>query len=507
MLDEARALPLTEVSARDRVNHRLFVDALEARIAVDEACEFFTWSVSARSGPLGGLNTLGDLHEARTPQDAANLVARVEAVGSRAEAMAENLRSGLAAGRVANAEAVRRAEEMIRRQLDQPPESWPVMRVPEAIEDATARDALTGSLRDALAEHAIPGLERYANVLRDEVLPAARDDAHAGLAALPAGDACYRALIREYTTTERTPQEIHELGLAEMKRINAEMVTIGKRVFGTRKLASTVEKLRTDPALYFDTPEAVETFARDALADARAAMPAFFGVLPRADCVVRPIPDYEAPYTTIAYYQPPHADGSKPGEYFVNTFAPETRPRYEARVLAYHESIPGHHLQSAIAQELDAMPAFRKHEGQTVFVEGWGLYTERLSDEMGLYEDDLDRMGMLSFDAWRAGRLVVDTGIHALGWSRADAVRYLIEHTALAANNVDNEVDRYITTPGQALAYKIGQLELLALRADARARLGDAFDIKAFHDVVLTGGAVSIPVLRERVEAWVEGSE
>jgi uncharacterized protein (DUF885 family) len=216
--------------------------------------------------------------------------------------------------------------------------------------------------------------------------------------------------------------------------------------------------------------------------------------------VVRPIPAYEAPYTTIAYYRQPFPDGSKPGEYFINTFEPTKRPRFEARVLAYHESIPGHHLQIAISQERSQIPAFRRYGGTTAFVEGWGLYSERLAGEMGLYPDPLDRMGVLSFDAWRASRLVVDSGMHALGWSRKQAIEFMIEHTALTPLNIDNEVDRYVSDPGQALAYKIGQLEILRLRQRARDVLGDKFDIKAFHDTVLGSGAVPLEALGELVE-------
>ena len=195
-------------------------------------------------------------------------------------------------------------------------------------------------------------------------------------------------------------------------------------------------------------------------------------------------------------------DGSRPGQFFINTSRPETRPRYEAEALAYHEAVPGHHLQIAIGQELPHLPLFRRHLGPTAFFEGWGLYTERLSDEMGLYTGDLDRIGVLSFDAWRAARLVVDTGMHALGWSRDRAIRFMLDHSALAPNNVANEVDRYIVLPGQALAYKTGQLELLRLRAEARERLGAAFDIRGFHDAVLGSGALALPTLRGVVEAW-----
>jgi uncharacterized protein (DUF885 family) len=199
-------------------------------------------------------------------------------------------------------------------------------------------------------------------------------------------------------------------------------------------------------------------------------------------------------------------DGSRPGYYMINTYLPQTRPRYEAEALAFHESIPGHHLQIAIAQELQGIPDFRKNLGVTSFVEGWALYTERLADEMGLYSSDLDRIGMLSFDAWRASRLVVDTGMHAMGWSRQQAIDYMMQNTVLAQNNVENEVDRYLGDPGQALAYKVGQLEILALRDEAKQRLGDKFDLKAFHEVVLRNGAIALPVLREQVEAWITQS-
>jgi uncharacterized protein (DUF885 family) len=215
---------------------------------------------------------------------------------------------------------------------------------------------------------------------------------------------------------------------------------------------------------------------------------------------------HEEKHSTIAYYRQPAADGSRPGRYYINTSAPETRPRYEAEVLAYHESIPGHHLQISIAQELEGLPEFRKHLGITAFTEGWGLYTERLADEMGLYTEDLDRIGVLSYDAWRACRLVVDTGMHAKGWTRAQAIGFMLENTALAENNIVNEVDRYIAWPGQALAYKAGQMEIRRLRGEAERRLGERFDLRAFHDAVLEDGAVSLETLRGTIRGFIAGS-
>jgi uncharacterized protein (DUF885 family) len=261
-----------------------------------------------------------------------------------------------------------------------------------------------------------------------------------------------------------------------------------------------LERLRTDPALHFTTRDEVFDKAASALDRAREAIPGWFGILPQAPCEVVRMGEHEEAHSTIAYYRQPSVDGSRPGQYFVNTGFPETRPRYEAEALAYHESIPGHHLQIAIGQELTDLPDFRRHLGPTAFFEGWGLYTERLSDEMGLYSSDLDRIGILSFDGWRACRLVVDTGMHALGWTRQQAIDFMAAHTALGANNIANEVDRYIVWPGQALAYKLGQLEILRLRDEARARQGSRFDIRAFHDALLGQGALSLGALRASVE-------
>ncbi len=268
-------------------------------------------------------------------------------------------------------------------------------------------------------------------------------------------------------------------------------------------LTDTLARLREDGRLYFGSREEVFAKADSALARAGEAMAQWFGLLPRAPCEVVRMGAHEEKHSSIAYYRQPATDGSRPGQYFVNTYAPETRPRYEAEALAYHEAIPGHHLQIAIGQELEGLPEFRRHLGPTAFFEGWGLYTERLSDEMGLYSADLDRFGILSFDAWRACRLVVDTGMHALGWSREQAIDYMAAHTALGRNNIANEVDRYIVWPGQALAYKTGQLEIQRLRGEAQAALGDRFEIKAFHDAVLGNGAVPLATLRDLVSGYL----
>lgn len=500
-LRRARGLDRAGLGAADALTLDLFVEELETDAALD-ICHLEQWGLSPRANPVVDLNELVEGHPLRTPADGRTLVARYRGMPAWVDAATENLRLGIAAGRTPDATSAALVLEMVRAQLDRPESDWDLARVeppgdwPEADRAALRRDLL-----DALPAHRA-ALTRYAAFLADELLPHARPEARAGARFLPDGEACYAALVRRETSLPLDPAAIHRTGLDELARIHAEMRELGERLFGITDRAALFERLRADPALRFGTRGEVEAKAAEALGRAKAAMPRFFGRLPVADCVVKPIPDYEAPYTYVAYYRQP-VPGEAPGEYRINSWAPETRPRFEAEVLAFHESIPGHHLQIAIAQELPATPAFRRHLGTTAYVEGWALYTERLAEEMGLYTGDLDRMGMLSFDAWRASRLVVDTGIHAYGWTRAEAEAFMLAHTPLAANNVRNEVDRYVTWPGQAVAYKVGQLEMWRLRREAEARLGARFDLPGFHDAVLAEGAVTLPVLRRNVEAWV----
>jgi uncharacterized protein (DUF885 family) len=368
------------------------------------------------------------------------------------------------------------------------------------------RGAFVGDVLVAIEEGLYPALTALRAELAEKLLPAARDDDHPGLAHMANGANIYRTLIHEQTSLpleECDAKKIHEYGLAEVARIRLEIGGLGSKLFGTSDVAAIQAKLRDDPAMHFQTREEVLAKASEALTRARGKLRGFFGLVPHTPCEVVPIPSFEEQASTIAYYREPAADGSRPGRYYVNTSAPETRPRYEAEVLAFHEAIPGHHLQIALAQEGEELPRFRRHFGSTAFVEGWALYTERLCDEMGLYSGDLDRLGMLSYDAWRAARLVVDTGLHALGWSRDEAVEYLYENTLLARNNVETEVDRYIAWPGQALAYKLGQREILSLRDQARKALGASFRYPDFHDHVLANGAVTLESLRTVIGTWL----
>jgi uncharacterized protein (DUF885 family) len=491
-LERARALDTTPLSVPDALTHALFIESLERGIA-GEICQTRTWSISARSNPVVNFNSLPNRVAHEAPQDRADLLARYDQIPRAIEFQIDHLRTGISTGRVATAESVSRVVQITRAQLEQPVEDWPLMK--PGGDDF--RSAVDGPIRTAL--------EDYLAFLETELLPSARSGEDIGMSGMTGGDACYQTRIQHFTSLELSADEIHQIGLDELARIHEELAVLGERVLGTADKAEIAHLLRTDPELFFQSSEQVAEAASVALERAEEAMGDWFGVLPQADCVVVPIPDYEAPFTTIAYYS--QATDSKPGEYYINTHAPETRPRFEAEVLAWHEAIPGHHLQIAIARELDALPAFRRYMESTVFVEGWALYTERLADEMGLYSSDLDRIGMLSFDLWRASRLVVDTGIHAKGWSRQQAIDFMRAETVLAPNNIDNEVDRYISWPGQALGYKLGQLEMWRLRRLAEDRLGDDFDIRDFHDVVLGSGAIPLHVLETHVTQWIESQE
>jgi uncharacterized protein (DUF885 family) len=507
-LARAKALPADSLSRSDRVTLDLFIGELESNVA-SEVCEGHLWNVSARGNPIADVNVLPQMHVVKTPADGRNLVARYRQIARWVDNSIGHLRAGAEKGLFANAESVRRTIALVDGQLAAPLEKWPLAEpaaAPRPDWKPEERTELASALNQVIESEVRPAFTRYRALLADEILPKARGADKVGVGHLPLGQACYRARIIDHTGLPLTADELHKLGQTEIARINQEMVELGRTLFGKAggTLAAVVDKLRTDRSLYFRDAQEIQRAASAALAAAKNRMPEYFGRLPRADCVVVPIPEYEAPFTTIAYYREPHFDGTKPGEYFINVYKPEVRPRFEMEVLTFHESIPGHHLQIALGQEQPNLPAFRRFLGSTAFVEGWGLYTERLANEMKLYSGDLDRMGMLSYDAWRASRLVVDTGIHAMGWTRERAEQFMREHTALTEENIRNEVDRYISWPGQALAYKVGQLEIVRLRREAEQSLGAAFDLRRFHDVVLENGAVTLPVLAAEVERWLK---
>jgi uncharacterized protein (DUF885 family) len=473
------------------------------------SCGLDDWTVDPLDGPQVQLLNIESIQPVRTVEEGRAMVGRWHSIGRFVDDHMANLRRGSGEGRVGVRALVEKAIDETGDLLAKPDEKWTFMR-PTAVahEDWSEADraGFKGGVKAAVRESIRPTFARYLAFLKSEILPRARPQDKPGILHVPNGLQAYSRLIRVHTSLDLTPDELHQTGLKEVARINGEMVELGEKVFGTRDRKQVLHRLRTDPALYFSSRDEVAAKAEAALSKAKAAIPKWFGHLPKTDCEVVRMEEHEEKYSTTAYYKQAATDGSRPGRYCINTSAPETRPRYEAEALAYHESIPGHHLQIAIAQELQGVPDFRKHSGVTALVEGWGLYAERLSDEMGLYSSDLDRLGVLSYDSWRACRLVVDTGMHAMGWTRSQSIDFMLENSALAKNNIVNEVDRYIVWPGQALAYKTGQLEIMRLRQEAKARLGERFDVRKFHDALLGNGAVPLEALRQAIHGYVESN-
>ena len=426
------------------------------------------------------------------------LVERFRQIPRALEQATERFLDGAAAGRTPAAVCVSRSINMVEGYLSSPLDD----DVFATVAGPTEWDR--GELRHVVEQQVRPAYRRLADTFTERLLPEARDDDHCGLTWLDDGPQLYATLVASHTTLDLPPEEIHEVGMDEVTvRLPAEYAEVGGRLFGIGDPAAVLDRLRTDPDLRYRAGEEIMADAREAFGAATAIMADWFGRLPVAPCAIEEVPAFLAADSPSAYYFPPAGDGSRGGTYYVNTHRPEDKARYETASIAFHEAIPGHHLQLAIAAELDGLPRFRRFGlANTAYVEGWGLYSERLAEEMGLYRNDLERMGMLAADSIRACRLVVDTGLHALGWTRSQAVEFMAANTPVSVEEVTVEVDRYIGMPGQALAYKLGQREIFRLRESARARLGDRFDIKGFHDAVLTSGAVRLPILADLVDAW-----
>lgn len=500
--DAVAALPDGELDEEDRVTRAALLATIEAGLAFTRA-DLGPVTADPMGGPQVEFLNIPDYQVPATAEQRRAMVERWRAMGPWVTTLAMRQREAVAAGRPPVRILVERVLAELDELLGRPDEAWPLAAparaAPAGAGDADQRafaESVLGAVRDGIR----PAFAAYRAFLRDTALPAARGDDAVGLGQLEGGQATYRSLARAHTSLDATPEELHAIGLGEIERLDEELGALGRRLLGALDLPDTLRRLRSDPALHFTTGEEIVEVAVASLERANAAVPDWFNLIPRAACEVMPMGAHEEEHSTIAYYRDPAADGSRPGRYHVNRSHPETRPRYEAEALAFHESVPGHHLQVALAQERAELPAFRRHSVSTAYVEGWGLYAERLADEMGLYSGDLDRIGIASFDAWRAARLVVDTGMHALGWPRSRAIAFMTEHTALGTNNIANEVDRYIAWPGQALAYKIGQLELLRLREEARERRGSGFEIRQFHDAVLAPAPLPLAVLRQVVE-------
>ncbi|WP_433262313.1 DUF885 domain-containing protein [Actinosynnema sp. CS-041913] len=419
---------------------------------------------------------------------------RLEGLSGYFDAAAARYHEASADGRFPTESGVRQAVRQLRGYLVSDLAGDPFLRPVPAPDAERVAAVVEGTVRPALARFA----DRVA-----ELLPVARDDDHVGICHVPDGEAAYAAAVRAHTTTGLSPERIHQIGLDKLAEVHEEFAVLGDKVLGTSDVPEILRRLRDDEELRFDSADEIVACAVAVLERAESALPQWFHPYRIAPCVVDPMHPAEAEGSVLAYYRPPAVDGSRPGAHVVNTHLPRSRARFEYEALSFHESVPGHHLQLALAQSLKDIPDFRRFSYVTAYAEGWGLYTERLADEMGLYTDDLTRMGMLSFDAWRACRLVVDTGMHHFGWSRTRALAFLRDNTAASESNVRNEIDRYIAWPGQATAYLLGRLHIEDLRARAARELGDRFDIKDFHHQVLAGGAVPLETLTHIVDRWI----
>lgn len=492
-----------KLSSADQLNYDLFLKELGNDI---EEFKFRTYLLPINQrGGIQSADELAELLRYQTVKDYEDWVARLRTFPKLMEQTIALMREGARERIIWPKVVLDRVPSQIEKQIIENPQESPFYKAfkefPVDI-SAADRERLAQSAREAITSAIVPSFRQLKQFFVGEYLPAAFDKV--GAWQLPNGAEYYAFEARKYTTTNMTPQEIHQKGLSEVARIRAEMQGIMDKVGFKGTLKEFFQKLRTDPQFYYKTPEELLNAYRAMAKRIDPNLVKVFKTLPRMPYGVVPISDKSAPDTTTAYYNRPAGDGSRAGLYYVNLYKPETRPKYEMMALSLHESVPGHHLQIALAQELGEVPNFRRYgDGYTAFVEGWGLYAESLGEEMGLYDDPYSKFGQLTYEMWRAVRLVVDTGMHDMKWERQKAIDYFLDNAAKSENDIINEIDRYITDPGQALAYKIGELKIKELRARATRELGASFDVREFHDVVLLSGAVPLDVLERNVDAWI----
>lgn len=491
------------LEAGDRLNYDYFAQMLDSEIGQLEHRGYFL-PLSKTGGFHINFPDLYQFSALETVRDYENYLTRLGKLRAHFDEYINLMRRGLRAGFVPARVTLEGVEASLRAQIvDDPAQSVfyePFKQFPASIGGAD-QERLIESAREMVSRSVVPAYEALLKFLNKEYLPAARQTV--ACADLPDGQAMYRQCIVYFTTLNLSPEEIHATGQAEVRRIRAEMDEVIRSVGFRGDFKAFTEFLRADPRFYVDTPESLLKETGYLMKRIDGELPRLFKTLPRLPYGIRPVPDFSAPGQTTAYYFPGSGDGTRAGFYYVNTYDLKSRPLYEMEALSLHEAVPGHHLQLALQQELPNLPDFRRFYYFTSYVEGWALYAERLGLEMGFYTDPYSNFGRLSYEMWRACRLVVDTGMHALGWTRQQAIDFMLANTSSTLLNIEVEVDRYIAWPGQALAYKIGELKIRQLRARAENALGAKFNLREFHDVILLAGSLPLRALEERVDEWV----
>ena len=502
-LSRFEAIDPAGFSRQDTLSRELMIRELRQQI---EGAQFKSWEmpVNQMNGMHLELPDIVALTPFNTVTDYDNYLARLRQIPHAFEQMTANMRQGLHDGlmppRYLLEKVSAEADDVASKTGENSPFATPVKKFPSSV-PAADQKRLRDAVLTAVADQIVPAYQRFAIFIRNDYAPHGRTDP--GVWSLPDGAARYRFEIRRMTTTDRTPEEIHALGLKQIDEIEAEMLAVAHKL-GFKDLASLNDHIKNERHFYATSGQQVLDLYRNYARGMEPELPKLFGHLPKSKLTVIPMEASRSKNAVPADYTDGAADGSRPGHINVNDWDPEHRLVLNIEAIAYHEGIPGHHLQLSLAQEMQNLPEFRRHAGYTAFVEGWALYAERLGKEVGHYQDPYSNYGRLENEMWRAIRLVIDTGVHDKHWSRDQMVEYFHRYTAMDEPNVQSEVDRYIAWPGQALAYKLGQLEILKLREEARQKLGDKFDIRAFHDEVLGNGALPLDVLDSEVSSWID---
>jgi uncharacterized protein (DUF885 family) len=499
------AIDPTGFTDQEKISQQLLIRSFERD---DEAAEFKEWEmpVNQMDGIYSTYPRLVAQLSFDTAKDYDDWIARLHAIPHAFEQVTTNMSIGMDDHRVPPKFLLQKALDQVKQLADQKPEdsplALPLKKFPGSVSAAEQQRIKTETL-DALSKEVLPAYQRFARFLEVSYIPAGRDKP--GIDSLPDGARYYQFLIKRTTTTDLTAAQIHQIGLDEVAKDEAAMLVIAQKL-GFKDLATLRASLKTNPKMHPASADALLAAYQGYLKPMQAKLPELFGRLPKAPFEVVPVPDYLAKNSAPAYYEGGTPDGSRPGRLFIDLYDATDRNLYAVEDIAYHEGIPGHHLQISIAQELTGIPEFRKYAGYTAFAEGWGLYAERLGKDVGFYQDPYSDYGRLEADMWRAIRLVVDTGVHSQGWTRDQMVQFFHDHSNIDEPSIQAEVDRYIAWPSQALAYKIGQMKILELRDRAQKALGPKFDLRAFHDQVIDSGALPLDVLEQRIDAWIAAS-